>query len=57
MRSYTHAYIFLCLYSLAVKGRLVVIGYISGYENDRGFVPSKLTTLPQHVSSMNFTGI
>ncbi|ESO99105.1 hypothetical protein LOTGIDRAFT_201415 [Lottia gigantea] len=36
-----------CVNSLAVKGRLIIIGYISGYETQKGFTPSRLATLPQ----------
>ncbi|KAK6191543.1 hypothetical protein SNE40_003205 [Patella caerulea] len=36
-----------CINSLAVKGRLIIIGYISGYESEKGFKPSRLSTLPQ----------
>lgn len=36
-----------CVNNLAVKGRLIIIGYITGYETDKGYVPSKtLATLP-----------
>lgn len=37
----------ICVDSLAIKGRLIIIGYITSYENDRGFIPSKVSaTLP-----------
>ena len=37
-------------YSLAIRGRLIIIGYITSYENDRGFIPSKVSaTLPARV--------
>jgi NADPH-dependent curcumin reductase CurA len=40
----------ICVNSLAVKGRLIVIGFISGYQDQSGWVegkvPSKATPLP-----------
>ncbi|KAK3104101.1 hypothetical protein FSP39_024417 [Pinctada imbricata] len=36
-----------CIDSLAVKGRLIVIGFIEGYKSDLGFTPSRtIATLP-----------
>ncbi|XP_052799600.1 prostaglandin reductase-3-like [Mya arenaria] len=36
-----------CVDSLALKGRLIIIGYIEGYESDKGYKPSRvLATLP-----------
>lgn len=36
-----------CVDHLAVKGRLIIIGYITSYENDRGYQPSRVVaTLP-----------
>ncbi|XP_033117154.1 prostaglandin reductase-3-like [Anneissia japonica] len=40
-----------CIKSLGFKGRLIVIGYISGYESDQGFIASVLNTLPQRLLS------
>ncbi|XP_071955127.1 prostaglandin reductase-3-like [Antedon mediterranea] len=40
-----------CIKSLGFKGRLIVIGYISGYESDKGFVTSVINTLPQRLLS------
>ncbi|XP_013406757.1 prostaglandin reductase-3-like [Lingula anatina] len=34
---------------LALHGRLIVIGFISGYETDLGFIPTNLSTLPQRI--------
>jgi len=28
-----------CLDNLAVKGRLIIIGFISGYEDEKGYIP------------------
>ncbi len=46
------------LRSLAPFGRLVIIGFITGYETQAGYVPSRtLSTLPARVSAsvfMNF---
>jgi len=40
-------------YSLAVKGRLIIIGYIGAYQSDKGYNPSRaLSTLPARVSIM-----
>ncbi|XP_046369142.2 prostaglandin reductase-3-like [Haliotis rufescens] len=38
-----------CVNSLATKGRLIVIGYISGYESQTGFKPSRTSALPQRL--------
>lgn len=36
-----------CVDSLAVHGRLIIIGYIQGYDTEKGYVPSRtLATLP-----------
>ncbi|XP_053384072.1 prostaglandin reductase-3-like [Mercenaria mercenaria] len=36
-----------CVENLALHGRLIIIGYIEGYESDKGYKPaSTLTTLP-----------
>ncbi|XP_041366682.1 prostaglandin reductase-3-like [Gigantopelta aegis] len=41
----------LCVNNLAVKGRLIVIGFISGYESATGFKPSRTATLPTKLLS------
>ncbi|ELU06398.1 hypothetical protein CAPTEDRAFT_173764 [Capitella teleta] len=33
-----------CVNSLAIRGRLITIGFITGYEKDAGFVPLKTST-------------
>jgi len=38
-----------CLTNLAVKGRLIVIGYIEGYKGDVGFIPSKKAGIVQPI--------
>jgi len=36
-----------CVENLAIKGRLIIIGYIANYTSERGYAPSKtLATLP-----------
>ncbi|XP_045174748.2 prostaglandin reductase-3-like [Mercenaria mercenaria] len=36
-----------CVENLAIHGRLIIIGYIQGYESDKGYIPSRtLATLP-----------
>ncbi|WAR01694.1 PTGR3-like protein [Mya arenaria] len=43
-----------CVDSLALKGRLIIIGYIEGYESDKGYKPSRvLATLPARVQYFN----
>lgn len=45
------------LLSLAVHGRLIVIGYIEGYESDKGYKPSRtLATLPARVIKHGLPG-
>lgn len=42
----------ICVDNLAIKGRLIIIGYITGYETDKGYIPSKtLATLPARLLS------
>ncbi|KAJ8299041.1 hypothetical protein KUTeg_023101 [Tegillarca granosa] len=42
----------ICFNSLATKGRLIVIGFIEGYESDLGFKPSRFAaTLPVRVNT------
>lgn len=37
----------ICVNSLAVKGRLIVIGFIEGYQTELGFKPSRtMATIP-----------
>ena len=40
------------VFSIATKGRLIVIGYITGYEDDKGFIPPKKAALVQPIVSL-----